>query len=98
MKFSEYNSYPDDMRDMDSDAWNDFFTYCVEEHESRQAYKESIFELHEDLRISWVKKDKNLGFCIGRKNNATRFYRIGSDKAWEEFKSEFAANFAHDNS
>lgn len=100
MKLSEYNSFPKDMREMtqDSEAWNDFFTYCKEEFESRQAYKESLYEHHEDLRIAWVKKERNIGFCIGRKTGVVKFYKIGADKDWEIFKRGFAAQFSHDNS
>lgn len=100
MKLSEYNSYPEDMQEIEkeSDAWNDFFTYCKESYESRQAYRNSIYEHHEDLRIAWIKKEKNLGFCIGRKRDEIKFYRIGADDAWNMFKNGFAAQFAHDNS
>lgn len=60
MKMAEYNSYPADMQEitMESDAWNDFFTYCKEDYESRQAYKNNLYEHHEDLRIAWVRKEK----------------------------------------
>lgn len=100
MGFSEYNSYPEDMQEIkqDSEKWNDFFTYCKEGYECRQAYKHTLHEQHEDLRIAWVKKERNLGFCIGRKQEVVKFYRIGADKEWERFKCGFAARFAHDNS
>lgn len=100
MKMAEYNSYPADMQEItrESDAWNDFFTYCKEDYESRQAYKNNLYEHHEDLRIAWVRKEKNIGFCIGRKQGILKFYKIGTEKDWDAFKHGFAAQFAHDNS
>lgn len=59
MKMTEYNSYPEDMQEITAftDEWNDFFTYCKEDYESRQAYKNNLHEHHEDLRIAWVRKE-----------------------------------------
>lgn len=51
MKFSEYNSFPEDMEEMTPESWQDFFTYCIEGIESRQAYKESFHEMGTALRI-----------------------------------------------
>ncbi len=102
MGFSKYNSYPEYMQEMTEEYWNDFFTYCIERIESRQAYKSSIYEMHEDLRIFWIKEDKELGICIGRKyeNNkqAIKYYRVGRQEDWDIFKHGFAAQFARDNS
>ena len=50
------------------------------------------------MRIAWVRKDKNLGFCIGRKQGILKFYKIGTEKDWDAFKHGFAAQFTHDNS
>lgn len=99
-KFAEYNSYPKDMKEMDETAWNDFFTYCVMEYENRQAYRKSIYEMCEKLMIFWIRKELNLGFCIGKKEDESvvKFYRIGSDEQWNKFKNGFAASFAGDNS
>lgn len=56
MKFSEYNSFPEDMEEMTPESWQDFFTYCIEGIESRQAYKESFHEMGTALRILWIRK------------------------------------------
>ena len=66
MAFSKYNSYPEYMQEMTTESWNDFFTYCIERVESRQAYKSSFHEMHETLRIFWIKEDRGLGICIGQ--------------------------------
>ena len=29
MKFSEYNSFPEDMEEMTPESWQDFFTYIA---------------------------------------------------------------------
>lgn len=99
---TDYNSYPDNIQEMTEESWNDFFTYCIEGIESRQAYKNSIYEQHEDLRILWIKKEKGLGICIGRKHEGEKqiikHYRVGTDEAWKTFKNGFASQFARDNS
>lgn len=98
IRMTEYNSFPENMQEMTESAWNDFFTYCIAEYESRQAYKNNLHEQHEDLRIAWVRKEQNLGFCIGRKSGEVKFYQIGSDEQWMTFKRGFAAQFSRDNS
>lgn len=102
MAFSKYNSYPDHMQEMTEQSWNDFFTFCIEGIESRQAFKNSIYELHEDLRIFWIKEERGLGICIGRKYENNRqiikHYRIGKQEDWDVFKQGFAAANARDNS
>ena len=99
MKLSEYNSYPKDMQEMTKKAWDDFFTYCFEEYEFRQAYRrDPMKEMHEKLRIAWINKERNIGFCIGQKEEEVKFYRIGSNEEWDKFKRGFAAQFAHDYS
>lgn len=76
-----------------------YFRYCHTEHESRQAYKDgNIFSMHEDLRITWIKEEKNLGYAIGRKGNTVKFYKIGKEEDWETMGRAMAAANAHDNS
>ena len=85
-----------------TESWNDFFTYCIERVESRQAYKSSIYEMHEDLRIFWIKEDRGLGICIGRTyekhKQIIKYYRVGKQEDWDTFKRGFAATFARDYS
>ena len=102
MELSKYNSYPEFMEEMTEESWNDFFTYCIERVESRQAYKSSIYEMHEDLRIFWIKEDRGLGICIGRTyenhNQIIRYYKLGKQEDWNVFKRGFGAMFEKDNS
>lgn len=102
MSFSKYNSFPEYMQEMTRESWDDFFTYCIERVESRQAYKNSIYEMYEDLRIFWIKEDRGLGICIGRKYEnhepVIKHYRVGKQEDWDKFKQGFAATFARDNS
>ena len=56
MKFSEYNSFPEDMEEMTPESWQDFFTYCIEGIESRQAYKESFHEMGTENTTQTVQK------------------------------------------
>ena len=102
MKFSEYNSFPEDMEEMTPESWQDFFTYCIEGIESRQAYKESFQEMGTALRILWIKKEKGLGMCISREYNPNspeiKFFRVGKQEEWDKLKCAMAAMFAHDNS
>lgn len=99
---NDYNKYPDHMQEMTEESWNDFFTYSITEIESRQAYKSSIYEQHEDLRIFWVNKAKGLGMCIGRRYENHKpiitHYRVGAAEIWKTFKNGFAAQFKGDNS
>lgn len=98
----EYNSYPKDIRKIDfySPEENmDFFTYCWESEESRQAYiKDTITEVHEKLKIIWIKKSLNLGYAFGLKHDRINYYKIGTPKNWESFKTSFASQFYGDNS
>lgn len=95
----EYNSFPKDMQEICEIAtWSDFFCFCIEKYESRNAYKNDLREMSEKLRIAWIKKEQNLGFCIGMKGEFVKFYRIGTDEAWRKFKCGFAAQFRGDNS
>lgn len=104
MAMVEYNRYPEAMREMATEEdWNDFFTFCIEQYESRQAYPdENIYQMHEDLRIRWVDKADGLGFCTGRtyKNHkqVITHYKIGTEEAWNKLKCRMAATFARDNS
>ena len=102
MAFSKYNSYPEYMQEMTTESWNDFFTYCIERVESRQAYKSSFHEMHETLRIFWIKEDRGLGVCIGRTyekhKQIIKYYRVGKQEDWDTFKRGFAETFARDYS
>lgn len=94
---SIYNTYPNDMNPIRNKVifWSDFFTFCVESYESRQAFHD-LSGPHEDLRIAWIKKELGLGFCIGRKNNQVSFYKLGSEENWKKFKTNFSAQFVGD--
>lgn len=95
---SIYNTYPNDMEPIlpeQSELWSDFFTFCFESLESRQAFCD-LSDFPEDLRIVWIKKELGLGFCIGRKNNQVTFYRLGSMENWKIFKTNFCAKFVGD--
>ena len=97
-----YNLYPSDMKAINPNNYNDMqdlFVYCWESEESRQAYKDGNFNDHyEQLRIIWINKKLNLGYCIGRKLNNIKYYKIGLDENWHKFNVNFAAQFAKDNS
>jgi hypothetical protein len=84
----------------DSEEWQDYFVFCHEGYESRQAYKDGNFHsLHENLRITWIRKELNLGYCIGTKDYKNiKFYRIGSTEDWNKFKGIFSSQFRGDNS
>ena len=92
MKFSEYNSFPEDMEEMTPESWQDFFTYCIEGIESRQAYKESFHEMGTALRILWIRKENNPN------SPEIKFFRVGKQEEWDKLKCAMAAMFAHDNS
>ena len=102
VNINEYNKYPDNMQEInpyDIRMLDDFFTYCLDKTESRQAYKGSLNGPHETLKIAWVDKDNNLGYAIGRNfDNKIHYYRIGSDDDWRKRSNAFCAMFAGDNS
>lgn len=100
---SVFNSYPENMREIDLCNREDIqalFAYCWESLESRQAWEgESTFiDYHEDLRIIWIKKELNLGYAFGLKNDVVKVYKIGSEDEWSKFKRGFASTFRGDNS
>ena len=96
------NSFPENMQEMTEESWQDFFTYCIEGIESRQAFRNSIYEIYTDLRIFWIRESLGLGVCISRRYESGKpkieFYRIGTQENWDKLKGEFAAANARDNS
>ena len=90
------------MQEMTEESWQDFFTYCIEGIESRQAIRNSVTKAHTDLRIFWIRESLGLGVCISRRYESGKpkieYYRIGKQENWDKLRDRFAALNARDNS
>jgi hypothetical protein len=100
---NKYNQLPEDTKIISEyNEYQDFFTYCIENAESRQPQynSDNHMEGHFNLRIFWIKEEKGLGYGIAKdwKNEKIVFYRFGSEDNWNRFKNGFASQFAGDNS